>query len=267
MVPQAIGQDHRQIFLSLPTLSHKLMQAAMRPLRETENLTNSLDIGIPRQAVRADATQALLRASRRDCNNSRDRFIPRARLADIISADLVGRILQTISGKCTEDLNHRKDVLKLICPNPGDCSCGDRNCLGRRMIFATLLLCGREDLIHSFLPPVDPQTCDGYLPLRFDSPGLPSYGLDQDERELFSHFQWQVCTPFLSLITSAKEKDRICFPDEVSLPWMGTTRMGDKVPGEVSYVETIEIHHLSHDLVSWYTVPNVMTQNSHMCML
>lgn len=262
MVPPAIGHDHRDTFLSLPTLLHKLMQAAMLTRRETETLTNSLNTGVPSQVIRADATQALLRASRRDCNNSRNRFIPRARLADIINADLVGRILQAIPGNYTDDANHRKGVVELICPVSGKCSCGGRDCLGRRMILATLLFCGREDLIYSFLPPENTHTCDSNLPFRFNLPGVPNYGLKGDERELFDHFQWQVYTPFLTGITSAKRENEVTIPKEASLPWMVTTRMGEKTPGEVSYVETVEIHHQSHDLVSWSLVLSARTQIS-----
>lgn len=224
------------------------MQAAMPPQRETDNLTNSTNAETPSQAVRENVTQALLRASKRDCNNSRDRFIPRSSLAHIINADLVGRLLRTIPGKCTEDANHRQHVAQLICPETGECSCRGRHCLGRRMIFATLLLCGREDLIQAFLPPATLQTCDNNLPLRFNSPEAPDYGLNPDERELFFHFQWQVYTPFVAGITSATGESEMCFPEEASLPWMETTRMGEQVLGEVSYVERIEIDPLSHSL-------------------
>lgn len=251
MVPQEIGHAHPDKFLIAPRPARLLhMQAAMPSHWETDNLPSSLETGTPSQVIRANVTQALLRASKRDCNDSRNRFIPRARLADIINAELVGRLLRTFPGKCVEDANHRQHVVQLICPNDKKCSCGHWHCLGRRMIFATLLLCGKDNAILSFLPPAKSQLCDIDLPLRLDSPGQFDYGLNADEKGLFTYFQWHVYTPFLPGITSANWDDVTRFPKEVSLPWMEKERMSKKQPGEVSYVEQIEIHHMNHDLVS-----------------
>lgn len=214
-----------------------------------------LDTGPRGWVGRAFITQELLRASRKDCNDSRNRFLPRARLIDIINAELVKKFLQELPKSYTNDARHREHMVQLISPGPRECSCGREYCTGRRMILATLFLCGLEDLILSFLPPADHQTCDRSLPLRLDSYEDHCYGLSAEERELFIHFQWHVYTPILTVITSGEWKDVAAFPEEVSLPWMETTRVGYKEFGEVSYVERIEIHSLNHDLVSWTVQP------------
>lgn len=154
------------------------------------------------------------------------------------------------------------------------------------MILATLLLCGRDNAILSFLGPEESQACDNILPLRFgsdersdsddspgqsdsddspgqsdsaesseqsgsgDSPKQCDYGLTTDEQELFAYFQWLVYTPFLPCLTSGNWEDVITFPEEVSLPWLKNKRMRKKQAGEVSYVEEIEIYRSNHDLVS-----------------
>lgn len=218
------------------------MQAEMPPHWGPENTTSSIDTGTPGQAIRPNITQELLRASERDCNDSRNRFIPRAKLFDIIKVSLVEQLLRTIPG------SHIQDAVRYICPDLGECFCDSVNCTGRRMILGTLFLCGREDLILKFLPPQSPDTCDTSLPLRFNSPGASHHGLSEAERELFTHFQWHVYTPFLTGIASGKE-DVAVVPNEVSLPWMEKERI-DEGNNEVSYVERIEVHPLNHNLVS-----------------
>lgn len=118
------------------------------------------------------------------------------------------------------------------------------------MILATLFLCGREDLILSFLSPEGPPTCDKDLPLRFNSSEDLNFGLSKADTELFTHFQWHVYTPFLTGITSKKREDVAAFPEEVSLPWMEKARIGEPTLGQVSHVDKIEIHSLNHDLVN-----------------
>lgn len=222
---------------------------------EMENTTHTLDTGPPGEINLANITQELLRASKKDCNDSRHRFIPRAKLVDIINPELVGQLLQQIPGVGAEDVNHQQNVLQHISPGPGECSCGCEHCTGRRMILATLFFCGREDLILSFLPPAEHQICDKNLPYRLNSAKDFDYGLSAEERELFTHFKWHAYTPFLYGITSEK-RDIAAFREEVSLPWMEKTRIGEQVSGEVSYVEKVEIHHLNHDLVSYTVEPS-----------
>lgn len=220
-----------------------------------ENTTHTLDTGTPGKITRALITHELLRASKKDCNDSRHRFIPRAKLVDIINAELVEQLLQEIPGVCAEDVSHRQDAVQHISPRPGECSCGCRHCTGRRMILATLFLCGREDLILSFLPPAKHQTCDKNLPFLLNSAEAFDYGLNAEERELFTHFKWHVYTPFIHGITSER-RGFAAFREEVSLPWMEKSRIGDQVSGEVSYVEKIEIHYPNHDLVSCTVEPS-----------
>ncbi|KAL2283249.1 hypothetical protein FJTKL_10125 [Diaporthe vaccinii] len=209
------------------------MQADMLRHREPENSPHSI-------------TQALLRASKKDCNDSRNRFIPRAALANVISIELVAQLLQSI-GRREEDAGHLRDMAQDICPNHGGCFCRHANCTGKRMFCAILLLCGREDLIPSLCLRQDPRICDNHLPLSSDSLDKINHDLSESEKELFIHMQWQVYTP---LITEFNDENQTVdvFPDEVSLPWLSKERLGEPILGEWSHVDRIEIYPCSHNL-------------------
>ncbi|KAG8158208.1 hypothetical protein KVR01_011969 [Diaporthe batatas] len=116
------------------------------------------------------------------------------------------------------------------------------------MTLATLFLCGKEDLITSFFSISSPPFCDGSLPLHFGSPGCPNFGLCKRDRELFTYFQWQIYTPFLTRIAS--KKDVKIYPDEVSLPWRQKERITQEEAAEVPFVEKIEIYPGNHNLHS-----------------
>ncbi|KAK2609575.1 hypothetical protein N8I77_003071 [Diaporthe amygdali] len=207
------------------------------------NATNPLHIGNQGQATRDRITQALLRASEKDCNDSRNRFIPRAALIEIINLEEVGEIL-----KAREDADHWQNVAQDICPAHQGCACGWRYCTGRRMIFATLLLCRREELMLSRFYLRNPQLCDKDLPLNSDFFNNTDLNVSAKERELFIYTQWQVYTPFLTEFGTGNNQAVGELPMEVSLPWREKARIGKPILGEVSYVERIEIYPDSHDL-------------------
>lgn len=117
------------------------------------------------------------------------------------------------------------------------------------MIFSTLLLCAREDLLPLLFSSHTPRICDKDLPLSFDSPHNICFNLCPIEKELFIHNQWQVYTPFLTGIPGDGIQTDYQIPEEVSLPWATKERIGERFPGEVSFVEKVEIHPRSHDLV------------------
>lgn len=116
------------------------------------------------------------------------------------------------------------------------------------MTLATLFLCGKEGSILSFFSTKNPPFCDGRLPLRFESPGDPCYGLSEEDKELFTHFQWLVYTPFLTGLVAENKVET--FPDEVSLPWKTKEKITTEEGAEVPFVEKVEIHFGNHDLVS-----------------
>ena len=118
------------------------------------------------------------------------------------------------------------------------------------MTLATLFLCGKEDLVLSFFSTSDPTFCDGKLPLRFETPDDPDYGLNDEDRELFTHSQWNVYTPFLTRFVSGKKEDIETFPDEVSLPCKRKERIGEHAAAELSFVELVEIDPNNHEFVS-----------------
>lgn len=210
------------------------------------------EIGHHGQTIRSSIRQALLRASAKDCNDSRNRFIPRAALTKVINIDYVEQVLQTIPVEGREDTQHWQSVAQDVCPSPGKCLCNNTHCTGGRMIFATLLFCGREDLMLSSFSLSNLRKCDNDLPLSLNSLPLDDGDLDltRKEKELFIHMQFQVYTPFLTEIHSRKDREIVTFPEEVSMPWIKKTRLGENSLGEVSYVEKIEIHPGNHDLVS-----------------
>lgn len=212
--------------------------------------TKSFDIGPPIRDIRANITQALLRASKQDCNDSRNRFIPRAALANVINSEHVARVLQSITGRWQEDADHLQGMAQEICPNHGSCFCGYAHCTGRRMICAILLLCGREDLIPLLLSQQDPQVCDHSLPLELKSLIKINRDIKEEEQELFVHMQWLVYTPFITKFDDKNDGKVETFPEEVSLPWVSNERIGEPILGERSHVNRLEIHHCSHNLVS-----------------
>lgn len=201
--------------------------------------------------MRENITQALLRASKKDCNDSRNRFVPRGALIDIIDAERVERILQDSLGRRVEDMAFLQEMAHLISPGPGRCICCFEYCTGRRMILSTVLLCGREDLLLSRLFLKGSRICDNDLPLSFDSLDGIDDDLSASEKELIIHMQWQVYTPFLTKLKPDKIHTPETFPEEASLPWIEKARIGERIPGEVSYIEQIEISARNHDLVSY----------------
>lgn len=192
---------------------------------------------------------ALLRTSEADCNDPRHRFIPRAALFDLITLSSVERLLRMIPAEDEKEWKFQQKVARAICPSPGECSCTYAHCTGGRMIFSTLVLCGREDLLLSSLFLQTPKICDKDLPLRVGSLDYLHYVLNRKEKELFIHKQWQVYTPFLKPLDTEKGLEVESFPEEVSLPWAEKERIGERILGEVSYVERVEIPRRSHNLV------------------
>lgn len=207
---------------------------------------------------RESVTQALLQALQKDCNDSRNRFVPRGALINIITMECAERVLQASLRRPVEDMTWLQKMARDISPSPEACFCRFKHCTGGRMILATLFLCGKEDLILSFFLPSKPQICDSSLPFRFNSPDVFDYGLTTEDREILTSFQWYVYTPFLTGITSGRKEDIVMFPEEASLPWMSKERLEEPALGEVSYVERIEIHPCNHALVS--LIPDLITQ-------
>lgn len=121
------------------------------------------------------------------------------------------------------------------------------------MIFSILLLCAREDLMLSSFFQRAPQICDLDLPFRFDQlVDIPDidHKIEAKEKELFLNKQWQIYTPLLTEFDPRGDKDVEMFDDEVALPWARKRRIGKRMPGEVSFVERVEIYRCSHNLVS-----------------
>lgn len=117
------------------------------------------------------------------------------------------------------------------------------------MIYATLLLCGREDLLLSLFFSRTAQICDNDLPFQLALLDDIDEKLSEKEKELFIHSQWHVYTPFLKKFDTEQAQQVEILPEQVSLPWARKERIGQPMPGEVSYVEQVQIHLQSHNLV------------------
>ncbi|KUI60136.1 hypothetical protein VP1G_07377 [Cytospora mali] len=203
--------------------------------------------------------QRLRQASEKDRNDSRNLFVPRRALKQIIDRKRVEKLLETLPS--AHDNVQVEKVAEQICPEPGGCFCKHDYCTGGRMIFATLLLLGREDVVFSFLS--DPHLCDCKLPLftatSTSSTEPPSFPPNEDpaafkclyetERKFFAHFQWQVFTPFFNKLYPGKEYNKvITLPEAFSLPWQELERVSKPEEWEQSYVEKVKIFAGNHAL-------------------
>lgn len=233
-------------------------------------------------ALRWKLRDCLTQESRVDLNNGRRRFIPRGTLYNIIDYPNVLELLVAISGSMLNNEQNAEDLQKTatdLCPEPGACFCRRTDCTGGRMLFATLLLLGKEDVLLSFYSSSDPRICDSALPLRFSALGddnalhALASALNETERKLFEYFQWQVVTPLIvrwdqnaSVGPSSGEPDEpdervYTFPEEISLPWsyLATEVRGRdrgiqlelEVQGQRTLVNKVQIYAENHDLVSY----------------
>ncbi|KAJ4392304.1 hypothetical protein N0V93_005929 [Gnomoniopsis smithogilvyi] len=212
-----------------------------------------------RPAIRDELVQALLHRLEKDLSDLRNRsgtrirFVPRQPLIDTISQDRVERLLETfrVHGKARNV--PLRDLARYISPPEGGCHCQKAECTGARMILATLLLIGKEELVTEIFTSngtaKELQICDQDLPfgtmiaqterigqgghdegvrLSANNPtqmqgadtkadAAVFHLLTPPEQELLSYFQWQFMSPYLTTLDlneGAKEE-----PDEISLPW------------------------------------------------
>lgn len=240
-----------------------------------------------RHTIRDELVQALLLKSEKDLTDLRNlsdirvRFIPRQALMDTISHEQVVRLLKQEAREASHSL---PDVATYISPQLCGCHCQRIECTGARMIFAILLLIGRESLITTLLSPTEPIICDQDLMhgKTFDSriwdsrsdleendhgpgPGgstqrrlssanvehdpIPLRLLSPSERQLFLYWRLQVISPYLSLLSSDKTGDVL--PDELSLPWQEVEGIPGHMEQAVSYVQKVKIFPGNHNLVSF----------------
>lgn len=252
---------HVLCIFTLTTLGTATMTPDTSPSAHSYSLMTTLpDKAIRRRLLRDDITQALLRVSEEDLNDRRSRFVPRNFLIRVLNFHCVLRLLEILPGPYNADT--LQEMARRISPHSGQCCCHDKQCTGGRMILATLLLIGKEDLITSLFSPPNPSVCDRSLPIRLspaeeaEDEGMAGgallatllTGLNAKETELFFCSQWQVYTPYLTTLTS----DSIVktFPRQMTLPWVELERIGSSVHGDGSYVERIKIHPDNHILVS-----------------
>lgn len=229
-----------------------------------------------RRAIRDEIAQKLLQASEKDVSYSRNRFVPRGALVDIIDRQNVEQLLSTLLCQKKETSVYLAQVASEIAPDSEEpcCCCKHGHCTGGRMILAALLLCGKEHLILSIFASPKSEVCDDHLPIRFDEDGNPQdlpeeyedsshrdegeslrhtspfQGLDKSEKDLFEYFQWQVFTPYLVHLGLNHGRGYVTYPEEVSLPWSGVEGQRSPVEGQVSFVERVTMYPQSHSLLS-----------------
>ena len=137
------------------------------------------------------------------------------------------------------------------------CHCQDERCTGSRVIFASLLLMGREELVRSFHIL---SFCDSKLPPQGRTPDSDSTStrsaqisypheferLMDIEKELFHHIQWQMRAPYIERI-GGRERHEV-LNENVSLPWTKLVE-ADPIDGQISRVVEIAIDDNHHNLV------------------
>lgn len=224
--------------------------------------------GWHQRVVRDDIVRLLQRGMVRDLDDARCRFVPRKALVEIIKREQVERLLDAT---CTSahNLGNQEPlaaVARRIVPSESeDCSCCKSvDCTGGRFIFATLLLIGKEEVVSDFFPE-GTWICDQILPFRIPMPNTASSlepqpdsairelpGLDASDKELFSHYQWQVISQHITKLSPAEIKNHWfrCWDREISLPWKELKRLREPVEAELSTVQKAKIFEGSHNLVS-----------------
>ncbi|KAI0009022.1 kinase-like protein [Xylariaceae sp. FL0662B] len=203
-----------------------------------------------------DVARALQHASERDLNDNHYRFIPRGALLDILNHERVQDLLGKSLGYVGEEGSR---LAEYISPSHGICHCQDELCTGSRVIFAALILIGREKLIEAFKA-TNPRFCDNDLPSQTQTPNLrmdlqmPDVFENPKDGELFLHWQWQMRSPYFKRMSKDDEGYKE-FVEEVTLPWTeaeekteAEAENSDSRDGEFTSVQRIKIHPDHHSL-------------------
>lgn len=217
-------------------------------------MSQPVDVG----AARDDIACILLRASRQDLNDKRNRFVPRGNLVSQFDHEKVSGLLGTF---IPSDKTKVADIASFISPSKHKkCRCDDALCTGLRIIFATLFLLGKQELILNIYQS-SVHICDGAWPC--SDPTLPTYfsraaealrevlqALDAHNEELFHQLQWHMRSPYFSKSdTNSNKQPYHLLHDEVTLPWSELNMQGGRLDGQVSFVQRIKIHQDHHDFL------------------
>ncbi|KXH56304.1 hypothetical protein CNYM01_00184 [Colletotrichum nymphaeae SA-01] len=207
-------------------------------------------------AARDEIACILLRGSCQDLNDRRNRFVPRGSLVSQLDHEKVSTLLGTL---IPSDTTKVADIAQFISPGKHEgCRCGDALCTGLRIIFATLFILGKPEVILDICKSsVD--ICDGAWPC--SDPTLPTYSsraaqalrevlqaLDKHDKELFHQLQWQMRSPYFSKSgTNTSDQPYRLLHNEITLPWSELNMQGEILDGQVSFVQKISIHRDHHD--------------------
>ncbi|KAK1979181.1 kinase-like domain-containing protein [Colletotrichum cereale] len=210
------------------------------------------------RTARDDIACILLHASCQDLNDKRNRFVPRSSLVSLLNHEKVSSLLDASLTFNQADI---ADVARSISPSDEEkCPCGDSLCTGLRIIFATLLLLGKQEVILEIHQSSE-DICDGAWPCS-DS-ALANYhtraaealreilrSLTTHDEELFHQLQWQMRSPyFKKLVPTPNEQSYRELHDEVTLPWAEISMQGEILDGQVSFMQRIKIHQDHHELL------------------
>ncbi|OHE95973.1 serine/threonine protein kinase [Colletotrichum orchidophilum] len=169
------------------------------------------------------------------------------------------KVSSLLSAFITTDEAKVAEIARFI--SPGDeerCPCENDVCTGLRIIFATLFLLGKQELILEIYQS-SVRICDGAWPC--SDPTSPTYStraaealrevlrhLDAHEDELFHQLQWQMRSPYFRRGKISTEQPYRLLQDEVTLPWSELSMQGKILDGQVSFVQRIKIHQDHHEL-------------------
>ncbi|KAF4783994.1 hypothetical protein HER10_EVM0002756 [Colletotrichum scovillei] len=207
-------------------------------------------------ATRDDIACILMRSSCQDLNDKRNRFVPRGSLVSQLDHKKVSSLLGTLIPSDTAKV---ADIAHFISPdNQKGCLCDDALCTGLRIIFATLFILGKPEVILDIYQS-SVHICDGAWPC--NDPTLPTYSsraaealrevlqaLDAHNEELFHQLQWQMRSPhFSKSSTNTSKQPYRLLHNEITLPWSELNMQGEILDGQVSFVQKISIHRDHHD--------------------
>lgn len=192
-----------------------------------------------------------------DLDDGRRRFLPLGKPILELIDECIRHILGSFGQHNTELGDY---IMTPVCKNS--------RCTGHRLLFVSLTLCSRENLIQSFRQSEFSKLCDCILPCWSKySPADPSLStLDSNENirhtlenSIFWYYYWPLKPPFFdssslsAQIRPASDDDEahpwFVIRDEISLPWISLEPKEEIFEdGQYSLVKRIKIHNFQHDL-------------------
>ncbi|KAI0458534.1 kinase-like protein [Xylaria acuta] len=197
------------------------------------------------EASRYRILRGLQIASEADLSGGHCRFVPRRHLLRILDKQRVADHLATL----LDDQKLLDRLSSYTSPGQGEtCHCQDSLCTGSRIILASLIQIGREDLIESLHDQSDPKVCDRSLPFSERNP-LPGSlnSLAEKEKHLFKHAQRQMRSHYLRKVAPGIQTFQELDQD-APLPFLYVDEGESSISGDFTIIRRIRIDPDHHNL-------------------